>query len=369
MINKIRIGITQGDVNGIGYEVIFKAFAPAGMFEDCIPIIYGSPKVATYHRKSLDLPLNFSIINKANEAEEGKLSILACASDEVRVEFGKEDKASGQAAFESLERAIQDYKEGLIDVLVTAPINKATIQSDLFHFPGHTEYLEEKLGDGNKSLMILMKDDFRVAVATGHIPVSEISSKLTTDLIKEKLAIFNNTLRGDFGIEKPVIAVLGLNPHAGDGGLLGHEEINIIKPAIDDMNEEGLYCYGPFAADGFFGSSTYMKFDGVLAMYHDQGLIPFKVLAMEDGVNFTAGLPVVRTSPAHGVGYDIAGQGVAMESSFRQAIYAAIDIYRFREQEEELHANPLRKQYFNRNDDSDKLNLASADEDLPQHDY
>ncbi len=369
MNNKIRVGITQGDANGIGYEVIFKAFASAGMYEYCTPIVYGSPKVAAYHRKSLDLSTSFSIINTIDEVEEGKLNVLACSSDEVRVEFGVEDKIVGKAAFDALEKAIQDYNDGLIDVLVTAPINKSTIHSESFNFPGHTEYLEDKVGNGQKSLMILMKEDFRVAVATGHTPIQEASKTLTTDLLKEKLVIFNNTLKEDFGISRPQIAVLGLNPHAGDNGLLGKEEKEVIIPAIKDLSEEGILCYGPFAADGFFGANTYRKFDGILAMYHDQGLIPFKILAMDMGVNYTAGLPLVRTSPAHGTAYEIAGQGVADETSFRQAIYAAIDIFKFREQEEELQSNPLRKQYFNRNDDSDKLDLQSADNDLSEHDY
>ncbi len=367
--NKIRIGITQGDVNGVGYEVILKAFEPAGMFEYCTPIVYGSPKVAAYHRKSMDISTNFSIINSADEAEDDKLSILACTSDEVRVEFGKEDVATGKAALESLERAIQDYKDGLIDIIITAPINKHTIQSEDFNFPGHTEYLEDKLGEGQKSLMLLMKDDFRIAVVTGHIPLRDVPTTLTADLIKEKIAIFNTTLKEDFGISRPQIAVLGLNPHAGDNGLLGAEEQEVIAPAIKDMCEEGVLCFGPFASDGFFGANTFKKFDGVLAMYHDQGLIAFKILAMEDGVNYTAGLPVVRTSPAHGTAYDIAGKGLADESSFRQAIYAALDIYRFRISEEEIHANPLRKQYFNRNDDSDKLDLQSENAELSGHDY
>lgn len=369
MKNKIRVGITQGDINGIGYEVILKTFAASGVYEYCIPIVYGSPKVATYHRKSLDLPTNFSIINKAVEAEDGKLSVLACTFDDARVEFGREDSVAGKAAFEALERAIEDYKKGEIDVIVTAPINKSTIHSEEFNFLGHTAYFEEKVGEGQKSLMILMKEDLKIAVATGHLPLKSVSEELTADLIKEKIAIFNNTLREDFNISRPKIAVLGLNPHAGDRNLLGEEEQNVIEPAIKDLAEEGVLCYGPFAADGFFGAGTYQKFDGVLAMYHDQGLIPFKILAMDMGVNYTAGLPIVRTSPAHGTAYDIAGKGLADESSFRQAIYSAIDIFRQRGVEEELNTNPLRKQYFNKYDDSDKLDLQSTEDDLSQHDY
>lgn len=360
--SKIRIGITQGDINGVGYEVILKTFSDPVMFELCTPIIYGSPKVAAYHRKSLDLPTNFSIVNSASEAVDDKLSVVNCTDDEVKVEFSKADPEAGKAALGALERAIEEYKAGLIDVIVTAPINKHTIQSEGFSFPGHTEYIEEKLGNGAKSLMILMKDDFRVALVTGHIPVSEIASSITKELIKEKLAIFNRSLKFDFGIGAPRIAVLALNPHAGDEGLLGKEEQTIIVPAIEEMTAQGVLCYGPYPADGFMGAGNYMHFDGVLAMYHDQGLAPFKALAMDEGVNYTAGLPVIRTSPAHGTAYDIAGTGAACEDSFRQAVYVAIDVYRNRLFEKAAHANPLRKQYYEKRDDSDKLKLDTVED-------
>lgn len=362
--DKIKIGITQGDINGVGYEVILKTFAEPAMLELCTPIIYGSPKVAAYHRKALDLPTNFSIINSASEAAHNRLSVVNCSDDEVKVEFTKADTEAGKAAFDALERAVEEYKQGLIDVIVTAPINKHVIQSENFAFPGHTEYLESRLGDGAKSLMILMKDDFRMALVTGHIPVSEIASTITKELIQEKLLIFNKSLKQDFGIDAPRIAVLSLNPHAGDGGLLGTEEETIIKPALQDMMQKGVLCFGPYPADGFMGSGNYTHFDGVLAMYHDQGLAPFKALAMDEGVNFTAGLPVVRTSPAHGTAYDIAGKGIANEDSFRHAIYVAIDVFRNRQSEKKAHANPLRKQYYERRDDSDKLKLDSVEEDL-----
>lgn len=362
--NKIRVGITQGDINGVGYEVILKAFSDATMLEICTPIVYGSPKVAAYHRKALDLPTNFSIINSASEAAPNRLSIVNCTDDEVKVEFSKPDAEAGKAALGALEKAIEEYRAGLIDVIVTAPINKHTIQSDEFSFPGHTEYIEEKLGDGAKALMILMKDDFRVALVTGHIPVRDIASTLTKELIQEKLSIFNRSLKYDFGIGAPRIAVLSLNPHAGDNGLLGMEEQEIITPAIQEMAAKGMFCYGPYPADGFMGSGNFTHFDGVLAMYHDQGLAPFKALAMDEGVNYTAGLPVVRTSPAHGTAYDIAGKGLASEDSFRQAIYVAIDVFRNRQREKVARANPLRKQYYEKRDDSDKLKLDSVEEDL-----
>lgn len=328
--NKIRIGITQGDINGVGYEVILKTFEDPMMLELCTPIIYGSPKVAAYHRKSLDLSTNFSIVNSASEAMPDKLSVVNCTDDEVKVEFSKADPEAGKAALSALEKAIEEYREGLIDAIVTAPINKHTIQSEEFSFPGHTEYIEERLGDGEKALMILMKGDFRVALVTGHIPIAQVASTITKELIEEKLEIFNRSLKQDFGIGAPRIAVLALNPHAGDGGLLGMEEQEIIIPAIQEMAAKGVLCFGPYPADGFMGSGNLSHFDGVLAMYHDQGLAPFKALAMDEGVNYTAGLPVVRTSPAHGTAYDIAGKGVASEDSFRQAVYVAIDVFRNR---------------------------------------
>ena len=362
--NKIRIGITQGDINGVGYEVILKTFADPMMLELCTPIIYGSPKVATYHRKALDITANFSIINTAADAASNKLSIVNCTDDEVKVEFAKADAEAGKAALAALEKAVEEYREGLIDMIVTAPINKNTIQSEDFAFAGHTEYIEQRLGDGKKSLMILLKDDFRVALVTGHIPVKDIASSITKERIQEKFVILNRSLKEDFGISAPRIAVLALNPHSGDGGLLGVEEQEIIKPAIEEMSKRGILCYGPFAADGFMGSGNFEHFDAVLAMYHDQGLTPFKVLAMEDGVNFTAGLPVIRTSPAHGTAYDIAGTGVASEASFRSAVYEAIDIHRNRDRYAEATAHPLRKQYYEKRDDSDKLKLDTVEDDL-----
>lgn len=353
----IRVGITHGDINGIGYEVILKSFSDPTMLELCTPIVYGSPKVATYHRKAMDIPTNFSIINTADDAQDGKLNILSCVEDELKVELNKATPEAGKAALDALEKALQDYKEGLIDVLVTAPINKYTIQSDTFHFPGHTEYIEERVGENRKALMILLKDDFRVALVTGHIPVKDIATTLTKELIMEKMTIFHRSLKQDFGIDSPRIAVFALNPHAGDDGVIGTEEAEIIVPAMKEMIAKGIQCFGPYPADGFMGSGNYSHFDGILAMYHDQGLAPFKALAMDEGVNFTAGLPIVRTSPAHGTAYDIAGQGIASENSFRQAIYTALDVYRSRLIEKEIHARPLRKQYHEKRDDSDMLKL------------
>ncbi|HJG76894.1 4-hydroxythreonine-4-phosphate dehydrogenase PdxA [Phocaeicola barnesiae] len=359
---KIRIGITHGDINGVGYEVILKAFSDPTMLELCTPIIYGSPKVAAYHRKAMDIQTTFSIVNSRADIQDGRVNILNCTEDELKVELTKPTAEAGKAALSALEKALQDYREGVFDVLVTAPINKHTIQSDTFHFPGHTEYIEERVGKGEKALMILLKDDFRVALVTGHIPVSEISRTLTKELIMEKMAIFHRSLKQDFGIDSPRIAVLSLNPHAGDEGLIGTEEQTVIIPAMQEMMAKGVLCFGPYPADGFMGSGNYAHFDGILAMYHDQGLAPFKALAMDEGVNFTAGLPIVRTSPAHGTAYDIAGQGIASEDSFRQAIYVALDVFRNRQIEREINARPLRKQYYEKRDDSDKLKLDIVEE-------
>lgn len=362
MSEKIKVGITQGDINGIGYEIIFKTFEDQGMFDFCTPIVYGSPRIATYHRKAVESQTNFTVVNSAADAQEDRLNLVNCNGEEVKVELGIPSDESGKAAFEALNHAVREYREGIIDVIVTAPINKKTIHSEAFHFTGHTEYIESELGQGQKALMILMNSKLRVALATVHEPISKVSSLITKDLIKEKLKILNMSLKNDFGIEIPRIAVLALNPHASDDGLIGKEEGEIIIPAIQEAVSEKINCFGPFPADGFFGSGDFKKFDAVLAMYHDQGLIPLKTMDMNEGVNYTAGLPVVRTSPDHGTAYDIAGKGIASEESFRQAIYAAIDIYRARNNEKQISANPLRKQFFDRRDDSDKLRLDMPDE-------
>lgn len=351
---KIRVAITHGDTNGIGYEVILKTFADPAIFELCTPIVYGSPKVAAYHRKALDLPTNFSIIEKAEDAQNGRLNLLTTFEEEVKVELGQPSKEAGEAALKALDRAMTDYRAGLYDVLVTAPINKNNIQSDMFHFCGHTEYIEQSVGDGHKALMILMNDNLRVALVTTHLPVKDIAQAITKEKIVEKATIFHQALKRDLRISSPRIAVLSLNPHAGDGGVIGTEEQETIIPAIKELEEGGVYAFGPYAADGFFGSGMYNRFDGVLAMYHDQGLAPFKTLALENGVNFTAGLPIIRTSPDHGTAYDIAGKGVADEQSFRQAIYAAIDIWRNRQNYDEPLANPLPKLYHEKREDGEK---------------
>ena len=343
--------------------MILKTFSDPTMLELCTPVIYGSPKVAAYHRKAMEIPTNFSIVNTAEDAQDGRVNVVNCIEEELKVELSKPTPEAGKAALTALEKALADYRAGLFDVLVTAPINKHTIQSDTFHFPGHTEYIEERVGDGQKALMILLKGDFRVALVTGHVPVRDIAGMLTKELIMEKMEIFHQSLKKDFGIDNPRIAVFSLNPHAGDHGLLGTEEEEIIIPAMKEMIAKGVQCFGPYPADGFMGSGNYTHFDGILAMYHDQGLAPFKALAMDEGVNFTAGLPIVRTSPAHGTAYDIAGKGVASEDSFRQAVYVAMDVFRNRAWEKEISARPLRKQYYEKRDDSDKLKLDSIEEE------
>ena len=355
---KIRVAITQGDTNGVGYEVILKVFSDPNILELCTPIIYGSPKIASYHRKALNLEVPYTIINHAEEARDGRVNLLACFDDEIKIEMGQPSQEAGAAALKALDRAMTDYRSELYDVLVTAPINKATIQSPGFHFPGHTEYIETSVGEGEKALMILMNETLRVALVTTHLPIKDIAKAITKESIVKKATIFHKALKRDFRISSPRIAVLSLNPHAGDNGLLGSEEKDIILPAIEELADKGIQAFGPFAADGFFGSGAYDRFDGVLAMYHDQGLAPFKTIALESGVNYTAGLPIVRTSPDHGTAYDIAGKGIADENSMRQAIFTAIDVFRNRQFYDEPLQNPLPKLFHEKREDGDKARFA-----------
>lgn len=355
----IKVGITQGDINGVGYEVILKTFADARLTEMFIPVIYGSMKVALTHRKMMNLPqIQFNQIQTAQKAVVNRVNIINCIDENTTVDIGQSTPEGGAAALAALERATSDLGEGIIDVIVTAPINKDNIQSEGFHFPGHTEYLENKFAkNGEKTLMIMTSESLKVAVVTGHIPLASVSQSLSIEKIVNALKIYNLSLIRDFNIENPKIAVLGLNPHAGENGLLGNEEETIITPAIKQLQNEGIYCFGPFPADGFFGSSEYKDYDAVLAMYHDQGLIPFKALSMENGVNFTAGLSIVRSSPAHGTAYNIAGKNVASEESFREAIYQAIDAFNNRAMYDEAFRNPLKKLYFERGNDNVVLNM------------
>ena len=362
--NKIRVGITHGDTNGIGYEVIIKALGDPAMCELCTPIIYGSQRIATFYRKGIELesPLKFNIISSAADADPDSVNLVEVLGKDANVDPGVESKEAGEYAFISLEWAVADLKDGLIDVLVTAPIDKKTIQSDKFNFPGHTEYLEASFGEGKKPLMILFNDRVRVALVTTHLPIAQIPAAITKDAILEKLRIFNTTLKRDFNINAPRIAVLALNPHAGEHGLLGKEEDEVIIPAISEARDEKIIAFGPYPADGFFGSELYSYFDGVLAMYHDQGLAPFKTIAMTSGVNFTAGLPYVRTSPDHGTGFDIAGKNKANADSMREAIYNAIDIFRNRARYDEMYSNTLRRQYFDKSNDNVVLDLTKDEE-------
>lgn len=356
---KIRVGITQGDTNGIGYEVILKTLLAPEFTDLCTPIIYGSSKILTYHRKALELP-SFPIHTVRNGmARDNAINLVEVEhGEEIKVELGQPDKQAGRAAFHALETAVSDLKEGRIDVLVTAPINKDNIHSEEFTFPGHTEYLESCIGEGEKALMVMCSDMLRVALVTTHLPISQVPAAITAEAIKSKLRIFNQSLKRDFAIDRPRIAVLALNPHSGENGLIGTEEKEIIVPTLKEvLDTDRILCFGPYAADGFFGNENYKKFDGVLAMYHDQGLAAFKTLSRDNGVNFTAGLPLVRTSPDHGTGYDIAGKNLAHEGSLRQAIFTAIDVFRNRQRWDEAHANPLRKQYFERGKDNVVLDL------------
>ncbi len=337
-----RVGITTGDLNGIGMEVIIKTLLDNRILSTCTPIVYGSVKAASFHRKALKInDFSFNIINKAEDANPKKPNLINCWDEEVDIELGKASEKTGRFAFKSIEAAAKDLASGKIDVIVTCPIDKKTIQSEDFNFVGHTEYFTQ-MSNVQESLMLLVADGLRVGVATGHVPLKDVSSKLTKNLILEKLRILNQSLIRDFNIVKPRIAVLGLNPHAGDNGLLGDEEKTIIEPAVSEaMNREGILAFGPFPADGFFGSNSMGKYDAILAMYHDQGLTPFKALAFDSGVNFTAGLPIVRTSPDHGTAYDIAGQGIADENSFRQSVYLACDIFANRKFYRDINSNKL----------------------------
>jgi 4-hydroxythreonine-4-phosphate dehydrogenase len=340
----ILAGISQGDINGIGYEVIIKALSDPTINDICTPIVYGSPKVAAYHRKALNVNnFSFNNIRTADEAQAKKANMINCLDDTIRVELGKSTPQGGEAAIISLEKAVEDLKGGKIDVLITAPIDKQNVQSENFHFKGHTDYLKSVAG-ATEVLMFMIGESMRIGIATDHVPLHTVPGLITVDTLIRKIRLMNESLLYDFGIRKPRIAVLGLNPHAGDNSLLGTEEAEIITPAIQQSQKEGIMTFGPFPADGFFGAGSFTKFDGILAMYHDQGLTPFKALSFDSGVNFTAGLPFIRTSPVHGTAFAIAGKGEASENSFRQAIYLACDIFRNRQLYTEISKNPLKHQ-------------------------
>lgn len=339
--SNFRVGITHGDFNGISYEVMINSLKDNRLTELFVPVIYGLAKVLAYYRKALKLnDFNYNIAKDVSKLYMRKVNIISLSNDEVNIEPGKSSKEAGEMAYLALERAVSDIKEGKIEVLVTAPLNKSNIQSEKFQFPGHTEYLASSF-EVSEYLMLMVHEGLRVGTVTGHIPLKEVSAALNEDLIMSKLIVLNKSLIRDFGIARPKIAVLGLNPHAGDNGLLGSEDDEIIVPALIKAKKQGILSYGPFAADGFFGSADLKKYDGILAMYHDQGLVPFKTVAAGKGVNFTAGLPIVRTSPAHGTAYDIVGSGKSSSLSMRDAIYLAKDIYFARKKYDEENSNPL----------------------------
>lgn len=350
----LRVGITHGDTNGVGYEIILKAFAEQTMFEVCTPVVFGSAKIGSYHRKALGIETQFHFVNSAKDAVDGRLNLVNCFDNDVNVEFGRTSQEAGRAAYWALEAATEALKNGEIDVLVTAPICKNAIQSPDFNFAGHTEYLANRIGEGNEPLMVLANDVMRVALVTTHLPISEVAAAITKENVAKKIRQLNKSLQHDFLISAPRIAVLGLNPHNGDDGVMGHEEKEAIAPAVQEAVEQGIQCFGPYPADGFFGAGMFSHFDAVLAMYHDQGLAPFKALSMDNGVNITAGLPYVRTSPDHGTAFDIAGCNKASETSFRQAIYTAIDIHRNRKADDEARKNPLPKLYHERKEDGNR---------------
>ena len=336
---KIVVGISIGDINGIGIEVILKTFQDKRMLDFCTPVLFGSTKTVSFHKKKLNIDTHIHGITSINQLAHNKVNLLNIWKEEVPIEIGTATKVSGEYAYKSLESAVQHLNKNEIDVLLTAPINKENIQSDTFNFPGHTEYLESEL-DG-ESLMLLISDTLRVGLITGHIPISEVSEQIKPELIKKKVDILHQTLKEDFGIRKPKIAILGLNPHCGDKGVIGKEDDEIIRPTIKEIQDSGKIVFGPYAADGFFGSNTYKQFDGVLAMYHDQGLAPFKALSFGNGVNFTAGLSKIRTSPDHGTAFEIAGKNKANPTSFKEALFTALEIFNKRNEYKKLTHNVL----------------------------
>ena len=352
------IAITAGDINGVGYEIILKSLVNPHICEICRPIVYGNAKVARQHMQTLDEEyrnIQWNIIQDPKQAKDGRLNLITCYPDDTPVQLGVSTPEAGKASLKSLQRACQDLKNGLVHAIVTAPINKDNIQSDEFRYSGHTEYLTQQfpplasspnspIASSPDSLMMMLSDRMRVALVCNHTPIAKVAEAITEERILSKLSILNETLKTDFSSRKPRIAVLALNPHAGDNGLIGEEETNIIRPAIAKAQEQGIWAFGPYSADGFFGAGQYNHFDAVLAMYHDQGLTPFKALDMS-GVNFTAGLPIVRTSPDHGTAYSLAGKNQAEPQSMLHAIYAAIDILRTRKENTELLAHQLVVEY------------------------
>lgn len=339
-MEKLKIGISIGDFNGIGLEVILKNLAQPALADLATFIIYGSTKVVSYHKNIVDVELHYHNASDIERIQLDKVNIINCWTENVNITLGKPTDLSGKYAIHSLEAATKDLRHGLIDALITAPIHKEAMKMVNFPFPGHTEYITREM-QAKESLMFMVHDRLKIGLVTNHLPIGQVKAAISKALIMKKIALMEESLRIDFGIERPVIAVLGLNPHAGDGGAIGTEDDDIVRPAIIEAKKKGMLAMGPFPADGFFGSEQYRKFDGVLAMYHDQGLVPFKLLSFGEGVNFTAGLSGVRTSPDHGTAFDIAGENVANPDSFRKAVFLAMDIVRHRQEHHANHANPL----------------------------
>ena len=338
---KIRLGISVGDLNGIGPELIIKTFEDNRMLDFCTPVIFASIKAMSFFKKHLNSNISFHGINHTDQIINGKINVFNVWKENVHINFGEEDPKIGEYSIKSLEMATKALKNDAIDVLVTAPIHKHNIQSDTFKFPGHTDYLAEQLG--GQSLMFMVTDTLKVGLLTDHVPVKDVPAHITPELINKKIDTVYNSLKRDFRVSKPRIAVLGINPHAGDNGVIGAEDDNILRPTLEKIKNEGKMVYGPYSADSFFGSGNYKNFDAIIASYHDQGLIPFKTISFGHGVNYTAGLSKVRTSPDHGTAFEIAGKGQADNGSFKQAVFTGIQIFRNREEYDEYSQDPLKK--------------------------
>lgn len=337
---KIKVGVSIGDLNGIGGELIVKTFEDKRVLEFCTPIIYASIKTMTFFKQHFSSAIHFNVLKSIDQVAHSKINVINVWNNEVKIEFGKETTQAGRYAIASLEAAVQDLKTDKIDMLLTAPIHKHNIQTETFKFPGHTDYLNQEL-DG-QSLMFMISDNLRVGLLTDHVPLSEISTHINEDLIRQKIDVIHQSLEIDFGIRSPKIAVLGINPHTGDNGVIGTEDDTLLRPVIQSIKASGKLVYGPYAADSFFGTPNFLNFDAIVASYHDQGLIPFKTLTFGKGVNFTAGLDKIRVSPDHGTAFDIAGKGIANTDSFKQALFSGLDIYKTRKMNLELYANPLK---------------------------
>ena len=338
---KIKLGISIGDLNGIGGEIVLKTFEDSRMLDFCTPVIFASVKTLSFLKKHFDLTLNFQGVDNVSQALEGKINVVNVWKENITLNFGTEDPEIGKYAFQSLKAATAALKNDDIDVLVTAPINKNTIQSEEFNFPGHTNYLARELE--GESLMFMITNSLKIGLLTDHVPLKDIAQEITPGLIEKKISIIQKTLKEDFRVSKPKIAVLGINPHSGDNGLIGQEDETVLKPTLQKLRDKGLLVYGPYAADSFFGTKNYANFDAVVAAYHDQGLIPFKTLSFGEGVNYTAGLRKVRTSPDHGTAFEIAGKNEANINSFKEAVFKAIEIYQTRKEFKKLTKNPLKK--------------------------